>query len=83
MSVSPLVPTALAHTRSDDLLPYASGTFCIDFVAKLDETASDPAYSFLHETVTPSPAHVALDSAGGVGASDFLTLLANGGPCGG
>jgi hypothetical protein len=54
------------HTKSDDFPPYASGTFYTNFVTKLGSTGSDLNYSFLHDTVTPSPAYVALGSAGDI-----------------
>ena len=57
---------ASGHTRSENFPPYESGTFYTNFVTKLDETGGELLYSFLHETVTPSPAFVALDNAGGI-----------------
>ena len=57
---------AAGHTRSEDFPPYTSGTFYTNFVTKLDQTGSNLIYTFLHNTITPSPAYVALDGAGGV-----------------
>ena len=57
---------ASGHTKSDDFPPYASGTFYTNFITKLDDTGSTLAYTFLHDTVTPSPAYVALDAIGNV-----------------
>jgi hypothetical protein len=57
---------ATGHTKSDDFPPYDSGTFYTNYVTKLDGTASNLIYTFLHDTVTPSPAYLALDSVGDI-----------------
>jgi hypothetical protein len=57
---------ATGHTRSDNFPPYATGTFYTNFVSKLDPNGGTLEYSFLHDTVTPSPAYVALDATGGI-----------------
>ncbi len=54
------------HSKSDDFPPYDSGTFYSNFVTKLDGTGQSLMYSFLHDTVTPSPAYVALDAVGDI-----------------
>jgi hypothetical protein len=54
------------HTKSDDFPPYASGTFFQIYLSKLNEAGSDLVYTRLHDTVTVSPARVAVDSAGDV-----------------
>jgi hypothetical protein len=57
---------ASGHTKSHDFPPYVSGTFYTNFITKLDGAGSTLMYSFLHDTVTPSSAHVALDATGDI-----------------
>jgi hypothetical protein len=57
---------ATGHTKSDDFPPYDTGTFYTNYITKLDATGSNLEYSFLHDTVTPSPAYVTLDPIGDI-----------------
>ena len=69
---------ASGHTKSDDFPPYSSGTFYSNFISRLDAGGSSLEYSFLHPTVTPSPAFVALDDDANIYAAatmDTPTVL--------